>query len=143
MTANNQFSAEPFFLDRQGLSASHSMTDCKQLSLSPITLWHGPCSENTALILLCARVLGFPHDRYPGSPLTRWLLPRNSCSTDPKGTLLLLLCVRLIVFTESLPSNRSIHHTVLTTCTICFNIEHLHFAHRLHLWVLHGSKSKP
>jgi hypothetical protein len=36
---------------------------------------HGPHTENTALLLLRVCLLGFPRDRYPASPLARWLLP--------------------------------------------------------------------
>jgi hypothetical protein len=35
---------------------------------------HGPRTENTALLFLRACLLGFPRDRYPASPLARWLL---------------------------------------------------------------------
>jgi hypothetical protein len=53
---------------------------------------HGPRTENTALLLLRGCLLGFPRDRYPASPLPRWLVPSNGRSTDTKRTPLLLLC---------------------------------------------------
>jgi hypothetical protein len=62
-------------------------------------------TENTTLLLLRAYLLGFPLDRYPGSPLARLLLSSNGRSTDTKRTHLLLLFVRLNVFAELLPSN--------------------------------------
>jgi hypothetical protein len=43
---------------------------------------HGPRTENTALLLLRACLLGLPRDRYPASPLARWLLPGNDLSAN-------------------------------------------------------------
>jgi hypothetical protein len=70
-----------------------------------MNLRHGPRTENTALVLSLAYLLGFPRDRYPDSPLARWLLPDNYRTTDTKRTRLLLLFVRLNLFTKSLPGN--------------------------------------
>jgi hypothetical protein len=74
-----------------------------------ITPRHGPSTENTGLLLLLACLLGFSRDRYPASPLVRWLLPSNARRADPKRTLIILY-VRFDVFTESLPSSGYIGH---------------------------------
>jgi hypothetical protein len=59
---------------------------------------------------LRACLFGFPRDRYPARPLARWLLLNNGRSTHPKRTPLLLLCIHLTVFTESLPSDEYMRH---------------------------------
>jgi hypothetical protein len=46
------------------------------------------------LLLLRACLLGFPRDRYPASPLARWLLPSNGCSMDSTEKTLVLLGMR-------------------------------------------------
>jgi hypothetical protein len=93
----------------ESIEAVKSLAALIRLLLRPtanlISSWHGPCTENTALLLLRAHLLGFPRDGYQGSPLARWLLPSNGRITDTKRTPLILLFVCLNVFTESLPSN--------------------------------------
>jgi hypothetical protein len=81
-----------------------------------ITTLHAPCTENTPTPLLPASLSGFPRDRYPANPLSRWLPPSHGRSTDPKRTPL-LLCVRLNAFIESLPGNEVfwLHSLVLWT----------------------------
>jgi hypothetical protein len=39
-------------------------------------------SQKTYFLLLRACLLGFPHDRYPASPLARWLLPSNGLDAN-------------------------------------------------------------
>jgi hypothetical protein len=43
---------------------------------------HGPCTENIALLLLRACLLGFTRDRYPASPLARRLIRSNSLDVN-------------------------------------------------------------
>jgi hypothetical protein len=79
---HSQSSAEPFFLDRRGLATfSFSFYDLPRCTLLYSVLWpltilrHGPRTENTTPLLLRTCLLGLPRDRYPASPLARWLLP--------------------------------------------------------------------
>jgi hypothetical protein len=58
-------------------SRSRSMTPSNWTTLTLISSRHGPRTENTARLLLHLCVLEFPRDRYPASPLARWLLPSN------------------------------------------------------------------
>jgi hypothetical protein len=108
-------------------TANSLNSDLRQLAPTPTvnfdyllkTPRHGPRTENTVLLLLHACLLGFPRDRYPGSPLASWLLPSESLSMVPKRTPLLLFCVRLNVFTKSLPSNVYMQHTLIVYPEIC------------------------
>jgi hypothetical protein len=69
-------------------SCSHSTTDwtaSPELNWTVLTLIssrHEPRTENTALLLLRAYLLGFPCDRYPASPLARWLLPSSGLGVN-------------------------------------------------------------
>jgi hypothetical protein len=53
-------------------------------------------TENTGLLLLRACLLGFPRDRFPASPLERWLLPSDGLGANHKeNTISVLLAACL------------------------------------------------
>jgi hypothetical protein len=83
---HNQSSTEPSSLtaDDSPHSRSRSTTHSNwtTLTLRSTSSQHGPRTENTALLLLRACLLGFPRDRYPASPLARWLLPSNGLDAN-------------------------------------------------------------
>jgi hypothetical protein len=64
------------------LPADHSLTTKLNSNLvSLITHWHGPRRKHyfQPFLYCFAWILGFPRDRYPASPLARWLLPGKGC----------------------------------------------------------------
>jgi hypothetical protein len=65
------------------LTTVYSLTlhDWLQLNYALIFSRRRPRTENTPLTLLRA-CLEFPRDRYPASPLARWLLPSNGLGTN-------------------------------------------------------------
>jgi hypothetical protein len=113
---NNRYSSAKFFTAHV-LATNHSAEDSSASTVCWLTLhsWtlnstqllnrtmltlifsrHGPHTENTALLLLRACLLGFPHDRYPASPVAHWLMPSNGLDTDHvENTAPVLLAVCL------------------------------------------------
>jgi hypothetical protein len=53
-----------------------------RLSLTLTSTRHEPRTENTALLLLRACILGFPRVRNTDNPLARWLLPSNGLGAN-------------------------------------------------------------
>jgi hypothetical protein len=76
-------------------SRSRSPTHSNSTTLTLISSQHGPRTGNTAVLLLRACLLGFPRDRYPVSPLARWLLPSNCLGAnhiENTASILLVAC---------------------------------------------------
>jgi hypothetical protein len=73
-------------------SSLRSATPYNWTTLTLVSSRHGPRTENTALLLLHALLLGFPRDCYPASPLARWLLISNGlCANHIEYTAAVLL----------------------------------------------------
>jgi hypothetical protein len=82
-------------------SHSCSMAHSNSTMLTLISSRHGPRTENTALLLLRACLLGFPCDHYPASPLVCWRLPSNRLGAnyiENTAPVLLAACLFACVY---------------------------------------------
>jgi hypothetical protein len=77
-------------------SRSRSTTLSNWTTLTLISSGHGPRTENTALLLLRACLLGFPRYLCPSSPLVRWMLLNNGLGAnhiENTAPVLLVACL--------------------------------------------------
>jgi hypothetical protein len=80
LQGRNQSSAEPFFHDCLGLTQFW----LDWTTLTSISCRQGPRTENKAVLLSLACLLGFPRDRCPAIPLAPRLLPNRGLDAKQK-----------------------------------------------------------